>query len=118
MGLTAPMLFVEFCPLFKPAYSIFLINKWLPSIKGAVATLNKGGSFADIGCGFGHSTTMIAEQFSQSLVRGIDPHEQSIHEARKIAEQKNLENLSYELLLLLYDIIHFLIVLWEILWRL
>ena len=64
---------------FKPAYSIFLINKWLPSIKGAVATLNKGGSFADIGCGFGHSTTMIAAQFSKSSVRGIDPHEESIH---------------------------------------
>ena len=48
---------------FKPAYSIFLINKWLPSIKGAVKILSKGGSFADIGCGFGHSTTMIAEQF-------------------------------------------------------
>ena len=40
---------------------------------------------------------MIAEQFSQSLVRGIDPHEQSINEARKIAEQKNLNNLSYEI---------------------
>ena len=82
---------------FKPAYSIFLINKWLPSIKGAVATLTRGGSFADIGCGFGHSTTMIAEQFPQSSIRGIDPHEQSIHEARKMAEQKNLNNLAYEI---------------------
>ena len=81
---------------FKPAYSIFLLNKWLPSIKGAVATLNKGGSFADIGCGFGHSTTMIAEQFLKSSVRGIDSHEESIYEARKITEQKKLKNLSYE----------------------
>ena len=81
---------------FKPAYSIFLINKWLPSIKGAISTLTKGGSFADIGCGYGHSTKMIAEEFLQSSVRGIDPHEQSIHEARKVAGQKNLNNLTYE----------------------
>ena len=39
---------------------------------------------------------MIAEQFPQSSIRGIDPHDQSIYEARKIAEQKNLNNLSYE----------------------
>ena len=82
---------------FKPAYSIFLIKKWLPSIKDAVATLTRGGSFADIGCGFGHSTTMIAEQFPRSSIRGIDPHEQSIHEARKMAEQKNLNNLTYDI---------------------
>ena len=55
---------------------------------------------------------MIAEQFSQSLVRGIDPHEQSIHEARRMAEQKNLNNLSYEIAtaenyLGAYDIISF-----------
>ena len=82
---------------FKPAYSIFLIKKWLPSIKGAVTTLTKGGSFADVGCGFGHSSRMIAEQFPQSFIRGIDPHDQSIHEAQKIAEQKSLNNLSYEI---------------------
>ena len=40
---------------------------------------------------------MIAAQFSKSSVRGIDPHEESIHEARKITEQKNLNNLSYEI---------------------
>ncbi len=82
---------------FKPAYSIFLLKKWLPSIKGALSILEKGGSFADIGCGFGHSTTMIAEQYPQSSVKGIDPHENSIHEAQKIAKQKNLNNLSYEI---------------------
>ena len=73
---------------FKPAYSIFLLNKWLPSIKGAIETLKNGGSFADIGCGFGHSTTMIAEAFPQSSVTGIDPHEQSIIEAQKIAKKR------------------------------
>ena len=72
---------------FKPAYSIFLLNKWLPSIEGAIETLKNGGSFADIGCGFGHSTTMIAEAFPESLVTGIDPHEQSIIEAQKIAKE-------------------------------
>ena len=82
---------------FKPAYSIFLLNKWLPSIEGAIETLKNGGSFADIGCGFGHSTTMIAEAFPESSVTGIDPHEQSIIEAQKIAKKKNLENLSYEI---------------------
>ena len=40
---------------------------------------------------------MIAEQFSQSSIKGIDLHEQSIDEARKIAQQKNPKNLTYEI---------------------
>ena len=82
---------------FKPAYSIFLIKKWLPSIKGTLEILNNGGSFADIGCGHGYSTKMIAEHFPNAKVVGIDPHEPSIIEAKKISKKQNLNNLSYKL---------------------
>ena len=82
---------------FKPAYSIFLIKKWLPSIAGTIEILENGGSFADIGCGHGYSTKMIAEHFPNAKVVGIDPHEPSINEAKKISKKQNLNNLSYRL---------------------
>ncbi len=82
---------------FKPAYSIFLMKKWLPSIEGAEEILKNGGTFADIGCGHGYSTKMIAENFPKSRVVGIDPHEQSIVEAKVICEKAKLNNLSYQI---------------------
>ena len=81
---------------FKPAYSIFLIKKWLPSINNAVETLSNGGSFADVGCGYGHSTEIIAKEFPKSKVVGIDPHEPSIQEAKKNSASKGLNNLTYQ----------------------
>ena len=81
---------------FKPAYSIFLIKKWLPSIDNAVEILSKGGSFADVGCGYGHSTEIIAKEFPKSKVVGIDPHEPSIQEAKKNSASKGLNNLTYQ----------------------
>ena len=81
---------------FKPAYSIFLIKKWLPSIDNAVETLSNGGSFADVGCGYGHSTEIIAKEFPKAKVVGIDPHEPSIQEAKKNSASKGLNNLTYQ----------------------
>ena len=81
---------------FKPAYSIFLIRKWLPSIDNAVEILSKGGSFADVGCGYGHSTEIIAKEFPKSKVVGIDPHAPSIEEAKKNSSSKGLTNLKYQ----------------------
>ena len=82
---------------FKPAYSIFLIKKWLPSINGIKNTLENGGTFADIGCGHGYSTKMIAENFPNAKVVGIDPHKPSIIEAKKMSKKEKLNNLSYQL---------------------
>ena len=82
---------------FKPAYSIFLIKKWLPSIDNAVEILNNGGSFADIGCGYGHSTEIIAKEFPKSKVVGVDPHAPSIQEAKTNSASKGLKNLDYQI---------------------
>ena len=81
---------------FKPAYSIFLTKKWIPSLDGAEKILSNGGKFADVGCGHGHSSSIIAETFNKSLVTGIDPHQPSIDEAKKIAYTKGLNNLNFE----------------------
>ena len=48
--------------------------------------LSKGATLADIGCGHGYSTSLIAEKYSNSRVIGIDPHEPSITEAKKIIQ--------------------------------
>ena len=79
---------------FKPAYSIFLIKKWIPSLEGAEEILASGGAIADIGCGHGFSTSLIAETYKNAKVVGIDPHKPSIDEAKKY--NGNLENLQFK----------------------
>ena len=79
---------------FKPAYSIFLIKKWIPSLEGAEEILASGGAIADIGCGHGFSTSLIAETYKNAKVVGIDPHKPSIDEAKKY--NGNLENLEFK----------------------
>ena len=78
---------------FKPSYSIFLIKKWIPSLDGANEMLSKGVTFADIGCGHGYSSSLIAQKYTNSKIVGIDPHEPSIAEATK--NNKNLSNLEF-----------------------
>ena len=82
---------------FKPAYSIFLKRKWIPSLDGAEDLLNDGGKFADIGCGHGYSSSIIAETYKNSFVTGIDPHKPSIVEAKKFAQKKSLNNINFQL---------------------
>ncbi len=69
----------------------------MPSIDNAVKILNNGGSFADIGCGYGHSTEMIAKEFPKSKVVGIDPHAPSIQEAKTSSVSKGFKNLDYQI---------------------
>jgi len=76
---------------FKPSYSIFLIKKWIPSLDGADEMLTKGITFADIGCGHGYSTSLLAQKYPNSKIVGIDPHEPSIAEAKKNRKLTNLE---------------------------
>ena len=63
---------------FKPSYSIFLIKKWIPSLDGADEMLTKGVTFADIGCGHGYSSSLIAQTDANSKIVVIDPHDLSI----------------------------------------
>ena len=71
---------------FRPGYNANVVPSWLPSLDGVVAKLEQGASVADIGCGHGSSTVLMAQAFPKSTFFGSDIHEGSIETARKRAE--------------------------------
>lgn len=81
---------------FRPGYENHLTQSWLPSIDGLIAKLEKGIRVADVGCGHGVTTTIMAEAFPNSEFIGFDFHENSIIEARKHAATHGLTNLKFE----------------------
>jgi 2-polyprenyl-3-methyl-5-hydroxy-6-metoxy-1,4-benzoquinol methylase len=68
---------------FRPSYKAHLTADWLPSLDGVVDKLNKGARVADVGCGHGASTMLMAEAFPNSEFVGIDFHGPSIEHARR-----------------------------------
>lgn len=68
---------------FRPGYSANLIAAWLPALDGVVDKLNAGVAVADVGCGHGASTALMAEAYPASTFTGSDYHEGSIEQARK-----------------------------------
>lgn len=76
---------------FRPGYKAHLVNDWLPALDGVVAKLKKGARVADVGCGHGSSTIMMADAFPNSEFIGFDFHDDSVREARsRIAGRKNI----------------------------
>jgi SAM-dependent methyltransferase len=67
---------------FRPSYNAHLVAEWLPALEGVVPKLERGARVADIGCGHGASTIIMAQAFPRSTFHGSDYHEQSIAEAR------------------------------------
>jgi ubiquinone/menaquinone biosynthesis C-methylase UbiE len=70
---------------FRPGYIANLVPSWIPSLDGVDAKLRAGGKVADIGCGLGSSTILLAEEYPNSQVAGYDYHDGSIELARKRA---------------------------------
>jgi SAM-dependent methyltransferase len=70
---------------FRPGYQAALISAWLPALDGVVPKLEAGARVADVGCGHGASTVLMAEPFPASTFSGFDTHEPSIAAARKRA---------------------------------
>lgn len=70
---------------YRNAYAAQLVPLWLPSLDGVVEKLTHGGRVADVGCGHGHSTILMAEAFPRSTFYGFDTHEGSIKTAREHA---------------------------------
>jgi SAM-dependent methyltransferase len=68
---------------FRPGYRAHLIAEWLPALDGVVEKLERGARVADVGCGHGVSTMLMAETFPNSEFVGIDYHDASIAHARK-----------------------------------
>ena len=72
---------------FRPGYNANLLSAWLPALDGVVAKLERGASVADVGCGHGSSTILMAAAFPNSAFTGSDYHEGSIAIARKRAAE-------------------------------
>jgi SAM-dependent methyltransferase len=72
---------------FRSGYAANLVSAWLPALDGVVDKLRAGASVADVGCGLGASTIIMAQAFGQSTFLGVDYHEASIVSARKAAEE-------------------------------
>ncbi len=72
---------------YRNAYRGSLVPEWLPALDGVVEKLEKGARVADIGCGYGHSTVLMAEAFPASTFTGVDTHAESIAEAMKVATE-------------------------------
>lgn len=77
---------------FRPAYNTNLIDAWLPALDGVAAKLGDGARVADIGCGYGTSTLLMASEFPRSTVVGSDTHAESIAVARKFAAEEGLDD--------------------------
>jgi SAM-dependent methyltransferase len=71
---------------FRPNYIGNLVSAWIPALDGVASRLEEGASVADVGCGHGSSTILMAQAFPKSTFVGFDYHEPSIAEARKRAE--------------------------------
>src|SRR3954470_18576739 len=72
---------------FRPGYNANLIPAWLPALDGVTDKLTAGAKVADIGCGHGSSTILMAQAFPNSTFVGSDYHQGSIETARKRAEE-------------------------------
>jgi SAM-dependent methyltransferase len=75
---------------FRPGYHAHLVSQWLPALDGVVEKLAHGGAVADVGCGHGSSTILMAEAFPKSTFTGADYHAGSIETARQRAEAAGL----------------------------
>jgi SAM-dependent methyltransferase len=80
-----PQLFVGTERFFRPGYNANLVSTWIPALDGVEAKLQAGARVADIGCGHGASTIIMAKAFPRSTFVGFDYHRASIERARERA---------------------------------
>lgn len=81
---------------FRPGYAAMLVSEWIPALDGVEDKLTAGARIADIGCGLGSSSILMAEAYPNSDVYGFDFHAPSIEEARAKAKAAGLENVHFE----------------------
>jgi SAM-dependent methyltransferase len=81
---------------FMTGYQTHLVSEWLPALEGVVERLRAGASVADVGCGHGASTIVMARAFPESTFVGIDYHADSIATAARRAREAGVNNVRFE----------------------
>ncbi|MFK0385806.1 class I SAM-dependent methyltransferase [Agrobacterium sp. NPDC090273] len=84
-GDTAGCLFCATGAFFRPGYVNNIVPSWIPALQGVEEKLGKGAKVADVGCGVGFSTILMAEAYPNATFIGYDFHQPSIDEANKHA---------------------------------
>lgn len=85
-------LFCGTARFFRTGYKHHLVQEWLPALDGVVEKLQRGATVADVGCGHGVSTIIMAQAFPNSRFFGFDYHAGSIADARKAAASAGLSD--------------------------
>lgn len=91
-----PCLFRGTERFFRAGYNAHLLSSWLPALDGAVGKLEAGAKVADVGCGHGVTTILMAQAFPQSQFVGIDYHDASVETARNHTAQAGVANARFE----------------------
>jgi SAM-dependent methyltransferase len=77
---------------FRPGYRAHLVAEWIPALQGVKEKLDRGAKVADVGCGHGASTIIMAAAFPNSEFFGFDYHDASIERAREAAREAGVED--------------------------
>jgi SAM-dependent methyltransferase len=75
---------------FRPGYAANLVSAWIPALDGVREKLERGAKVADVGCGKGSSTILMAKAFPKSKFHGFDYHDKSIEAAREAARREGV----------------------------
>jgi SAM-dependent methyltransferase len=86
-----PDLFEGTRRLFHPGYMANLVDQWIPALEGVRDKLEQGAKVADVGCGHGASTLIMAKAFPKTTFAGFDVHPPSIDKARDLAAEAGLD---------------------------
>jgi 2-polyprenyl-3-methyl-5-hydroxy-6-metoxy-1,4-benzoquinol methylase len=81
---------------FRPGYQANLVDSWIPALDGVEAKLRAGAKVADIGCGHGSSTVLMAQAYPNSTIVGIDYHAPSIEAAKAQAAEAGVTNVEFQ----------------------
>jgi len=77
---------------FRPSYAAHLVAEWIPSLHGVEEKLRAGARVADVGCGLGASTRLLAKAYPRSTFCGFDYHPTSIARAQEMARQEGVDD--------------------------
>jgi SAM-dependent methyltransferase len=97
-GDQAPELYPAIDRTFRPGYAANLVQSWIPALDGVEARLQAGAKVADVGCGYGASTVLMALAFPNSRFYGFDPHAPSI----EVASAQDFPDKDYDLVAFFY----------------